>query len=159
MWGSEKGNCHGCYILLHVNCSILLLVFRACVRIFTHMPPVLPITLAAGVPQYLTLNVIANSVQADGSNPGAQDHTTPLTFVGGQGFGTVVTAIEDGLASDGKRIVKLTPGVVASPSPFAFSIRAAGRTATVAINGTTNQPPDVSGVFSDGTPPSTTRPT
>lgn len=125
------------------------------------MPNPPAITLAAGVPQFLPILVTANAVQPDGTNPGSLDVTTPLTFEGIQGFNTAVTAAEVGQTSDGKRIVKITPVPLAigTPTqPWSFRIKAAGRTASTTVTGSTSAPLDVSGAFWDGTPPSTTQP-
>lgn len=120
------------------------------------------INLAAGVPQYLVVLVTSNAVQPDGSNPGVLDTVTPLSFQPAQGFGTVVTASEVAQTSEGKRVVKITPltSVVGGGAPsFAFVISAAGKLATLAVNGTAASPPNVSGVSYDGTPLSTVQPT
>lgn len=122
-------------------------------------PPSIP--LAAGVPQFLLIVVTANAVQPDGSNPGVLDVTTPLTFEGLQGFTTSVNASEVGQTAEGKRIVKISPGVLAVGAPvqpWSFRVKAAGRTAFTTVGGTTAAPLDVSGTSWDGTPPSTTQP-
>lgn len=120
------------------------------------------IALANGAAQFVQVFVTANAVQTDGSNPGAVDLTTPLTFEGVQGFGTAVNAVEvtPPLAS-GARVVKITPGPLApggSLQPWSFRAKAAGRTFFVMYGGNTAPPPDVSGTADSGIPASTTQP-
>lgn len=121
------------------------------------------INLSGGLAQYVEVFVTQNAVQPDGSNPGAVDVTTPLTFEGVQGMGTAVNPVEVSppLAS-GARVVKIQPGPLApgsSTQPWSFRVKAAGRTFFVTYGGTTQAPPDISGTADAGVPPSTTQPT
>ena len=126
------------------------------------MPNPPSISLSGGLAQFIAAIVTQNNVLPDGSNPGQLDTTTPLTFEGVQGLGTAVNAVEDGLTTDGRRIIRINPGPLApggTNQPWSFRVKASGRTAFFTVSGSTTPPPDVSGVAWDGNPPSPTPPT
>lgn len=117
-------------------------------------PPSIP--LLPGQPQAIGVVVTANAVQLDGSNPGAVDTTTVLTFENIQNASGASAAVVPTIDSNNNRRVILTPGSPAvgiPPTPWSFRIKAAGRTTFVTVTGTTAAPPDVSGVAWDGVPP------
>lgn len=117
-------------------------------------PPSIP--LLAGQPQAIGVVVTANAVQPDGSNPGVPDTTTPLTFENVQNASGVGAAVVPSVDPGNNRRVIMTPGALAigaSPLPWSFRVKAAGRTTFVTVSGTTAAPLDVSGVAWDGVPP------
>jgi hypothetical protein len=117
-------------------------------------PPSIP--LLPGQPQAIGVVVTANAVQPDGSNPGAADTTTPLTLENVQNASGAGAAVVPSVDPGNNRRVIMTPGVLAigaSPLPWSFRIKAAGRTTFTTVSGTTAAPLDVSGVAWDGIPP------
>lgn len=123
-----------------------------------------PFTRAA---QYVEVIVTANSVDpVTGSNPGAVDTTTALTYTYLQGGATdttpaAVTFTEIAQVA-GARVLRLAPGVLAiggGGSPWSVRVSAAGRSGNVTFTGSTPAPADISGVAWNGVGPQGTQPT
>jgi hypothetical protein len=116
------------------------------------------VSLVPGVPQAFNVVVLANAVQADGTNPGTPDTTTPITFDGIQNAGpaapiAVVPSVDP---TNNRRVIITTgPGLVAGGTslPWSFRVKAAGRSGFLTVTGSSAAPADASGVFGDGNPP------
>lgn len=120
------------------------------------MPNPPSIALLPGQPQAINVVVTANAVQPDGSNPGAVDSTTPLTFENMQNASGASAAVIPSVDPSNNRRVIMTPGALTAGGtsvPWSFRVRAAGRTGFTTVSGNTAAPPDVSGVAWDGVPP------
>jgi hypothetical protein len=119
------------------------------------MPNPPSITLVPGVAQAFTVVVTANGVLPDGTNPGVVDTTSVLTFENVQGTtGSTPVAVPSVDPGNNHRVI-VTPGTLnpgSTPLPWSFRVKVVGRTAFVAVSGSTSAPPDVSGVAWDGNP-------
>jgi len=120
------------------------------------MPTPPNITLLPGQPQSIGVIVTMNSVQTDGSNPGAPDLTTPLTFESVQNAAGDGAAVIPSVDPINNRRVVMTPAALAvdaPPMPWSFRVLAAGRSGFLTVTGRTTSPSDVSGVAWDGVDP------
>lgn len=120
------------------------------------MPNPTSVSLLPGQPQAIIVVVTANAVQPDGTNPGVLDTTTGLTFENMQNATGPSAAVIPTVDPNNNRRVIMTPGVLTvgvTPVPWSFRVKAAGRTGSVTVSGSTSAPPDVSGVAWDGNPP------
>ncbi len=124
---------------------------RTCDGIGMSNPPAIAFTVPYA-PVAVGVLVLSDGVQADGTNPGVPDTTSPLVLSNFVGTPSVTAVVDP---SNNRRVIvtAIAPPIqVNSTFPWSFRISVAGKANTVTVSGTTAAPTGVAGVTWDEVP-------